>query len=117
MIIQSTTLDTEEKVIDIYGGTSWSKIEGRFLLGQSSSHAINSTGGSETVTLTVQQIPSHSHSIATYDYSGGGAGVSRHNGNVNGGAPSYPSTLATGGSQPHNNMPPFKTVYIWERTA
>ena len=28
MIVQTTTLDTEAKVIAIYGGTSWSKIEG-----------------------------------------------------------------------------------------
>ena len=23
----------------------------------------------------------------------------------------------TGGSQPHNNMPPYITVYMWKRTA
>lgn len=61
MIIQSTTLDTEAKVKAIYGGTSWSLIQGKMLLGASSSHAVNSTGGSETHTLAVENLPSHSH--------------------------------------------------------
>lgn len=26
-------------------------------------------------------------------------------------------TSSFGGSQPHNNMPPYKAVYIWKRTA
>ena len=26
-------------------------------------------------------------------------------------------THETGGSQPHNNMPPYLTVYMWKRTA
>lgn len=25
--------------------------------------------------------------------------------------------MPTGGSQPHNNMPPYLTVYIWKRTG
>ena len=116
MIIHSTTLDTEAKVIEIYGGTSWSKIEGRFLLGTSSSHAVNSTGGAETVTLNVNQIPSHIHVLSFLQTnSGAGAGYGVSTGY--GGSGSYSYTNAVGGSQAHNNMPPFKTVYIWERTA
>lgn len=45
MVIHSTTLDTMDKVIHVYGGKTWEKIEGRFLLGQSSEYAINDTGG------------------------------------------------------------------------
>jgi len=74
MIIQSTTLDTMEKVKAIYGGTTWVKIEGRFLLGASSSYAVNSTGGSTSnsvtptgtiggTALTVAQLPSHTHTF------------------------------------------------------
>ena len=51
MIIHTTTLDTENKVKAIYGGTSWTLIQGRMLLGASASHAVNTTGGSETNTL------------------------------------------------------------------
>ena len=115
MIIHSTTLDTEAKVKAIYGGTSWSKIEGRFLLGASSSHAVNSTGGSETVTLTVQQIPSHTHTYAaSYQNTG------LYSNNTSSGPLGWSNSKvsgSTGGGQAHDNMPPFKTVYIWERIA
>lgn len=39
-------------------GTTWEKIEGRFLLGSSSSYALGSTGGSATTTLTKANLPS-----------------------------------------------------------
>lgn len=42
-------------------GDTWAKIESRFLLGQSSSYAIGATGGAATHTLTVKEMPSHSH--------------------------------------------------------
>lgn len=118
MIIHSTTLDTEAKVKAVYGGTTWVKIEGRFLLGQNSAHAINSTGGSETVTLTINQIPSHHHSVtpeAVYWWTG--AGNVRFGGNGANADYTATDTGYTGGGQAHNNMPPYKTVYIWERTA
>lgn len=114
MIIHSSALDTEAKVKAFYGGTTWTKIEGKFLLGTSSSHAINTTGGSETVTLTVDQIPPHSH-IVKRSTSYGDSGYA-YGGNWTEGNETL-STNNTGGGQAHNNMPPYKTVYIWERTA
>lgn len=121
MIIHSTTLDTEAKVIAQYGGTQWQKIEGVFLLGQSASHAIGSTGGAETVTLTLSQIPSHNHGVC------GGSGMIAFKNNAGTEDPTIKtgsraainlwSTDNSGGGQSHNNMPPYKTVYIWERTA
>lgn len=130
MIVQTTTLDTEAKVIAIYGGTSWSKIEGRFLLGASSSYAANSTGGETAHTLTTAEMPSHNHAFT----SGGHAmciytnadPANQHswgyvagqntgwyiNANKNVADITY-----NGGNAAHNNMPPYKAVYIWERTA
>lgn len=64
MIIYSVTLDTEEKVKEIYGGITWSKIEGVFLLGQSSTYKINDTGGEATHTLSTAEMPSHGHSYS-----------------------------------------------------
>lgn len=52
-------------VIAIYGGTSWSKVEGRFLLGTSSSYAVNSIGGEAAHTLTTAEMPSHNHASST----------------------------------------------------
>ena len=126
MIIQTTTLDTEAKVKAIYGGTKWTKIEGRFLLGASSAYKVNTTGGEASHTLTINEMPSHSHlsvndgravalSNSTGDASpvaAGGSGVYWQNKNLN-----QQSTSTNGGGKAHNNMPPYKVVYIWERTA
>ena len=123
MIIHSTTLDTMEKVIAIYGGTTWVKIEGRFLLGQSSSYSINSTGGESTHKLTVNEMPSHRHDLDGHvlEFVGRGgtwgpeftATGNASNTNANG----LNVTGYRGGNVAHNNMPPYKVVYIWERTA
>lgn len=68
MIIHSTTLDTMEKVIKIYGGTTWEKIEGMFLLGQSNTYAVNSTGGEASHTLSSTEMPSHAHSVGAHSH-------------------------------------------------
>ena len=174
MIIHSTTLDTEAKVMAIYGGVSWSKIEGRFLLGQSSDYTVNSIGGSSTNTLDVANLPSHSHGLNNHTHSipalSGSAKGGNHNHNENGSdggnnnqaiyagsggsatglatsftwgyergqrnttdnsgdltltvtttknttGKSSGNTTSTGSGTAVNNMPPYKTVYIWERTA
>lgn len=91
-------------------------LRGRFLLGASASHALGSTGGEEAHTLTVSEIPSHSHFVNIY---------SQDSGSTSGGFVNYKNTVsgsqymanANGGSKPHNNMPPYTAVYIWERTA
>ena len=131
MIIHSTTLDTEAKVKAFYGGTSWAKIEGMFLLGSSATHAIGSTGGEETHLLSANEMPSHAHGEYVnasggqrYPYTLADGGGKRMSGNFFGSSTLFgdytgPQCLtgATGGGQAHNNMPPYKTVYIWERTA
>ena len=47
-------------------GDTWAQIQGKFLLGASSSYKIGSTGGAATHALTVKEMPSHSHSIYHY---------------------------------------------------
>ena len=49
---------------DVYPGTTWQEIQGMFLLGSSSGHALGTSGGAETVTLTSANMPAHTH---TYD--------------------------------------------------
>ena len=130
MIVQSTTLDTEAKVIAIYGGTSWSKIEGRFLLGASSSYKINSTGGEATHKLLDTEMPSHSHSLTCGGnvfsiYANNSPSADIYNKGFNMTSPgawttankNFGTITFTGGNLAHNNMPPYKAVYIWERTA
>ena len=123
MIIYSATLNTQAKVINIYGGTTWVKIEGRFLLGQSSSYAINSTGGSATHVLTVNEMPAHNHEGKFKIAAGAFLTTLSEMAIGNRGTASYDSTGNTitpptnGGGQAHNNMPPYKVVYIWQRTS
>lgn len=130
----STTLNTQAKVIAQYGGTTWTKIEGRFLLGASSGYPVNSTGGEKEHTLTVEEMPSHWHRFpgdgGSYTVAWGKtypANVTVHGATVIAEATqgndlaidqrNFNGTNAEGGNEPHNNMPPYKAVYIWERTA
>lgn len=83
-------------------------LRGRFILGNSSSHAIGSTGGSETVTLTVEQLPSHSHKYAKstkgYKYAKDNNSTTVCDGYM------VDSTESTGANNPHPNMPPYYTL-------
>jgi len=47
----------------LFGG-SWTQIKDRFLLSAGDTYSAGSTGGAETVTLTANNIPAHTHSIA-----------------------------------------------------
>ena len=95
---------------NLFGG-SWEEIQGVFLLGRSAAHAAGSKGGEETHKLKVSEMPSHSHTLTHYEGSGY-SGVM--GGNYS--ARTF-SSGATGGNQPHNNMPPYLAVYMWKRIA
>lgn len=124
MVIHSTTLDTEAKVKAHYGGETWIPHYGYFLLGArdgvKADHNIKD-GGEDTHTLTAEEMPSHRHGLIrelqpqSYNYGCVEASGSITNSSVGGsGATQY--TDYAGGGQPHNNMPPYKQIYIWERT-
>ena len=112
----------------LFGGT-WEQIKDQFLLAAGDTYAAGSTGGEATHTLTVDEMPSHRHSSDTY--SNGYASsttddnnyctwVNRgtiENNNPTFGESGYVRTSWVGGSQPHNNMPPYLAVYMWQRTA
>lgn len=121
----------------LFGGT-WEQIQGRFLLGMSSSYPAGSQGGEAEHTLTTSEIPFHNHAIGqegntsmvlptnvAIDDSSHSQYVTTLEGGNSGW---YKSSVAWGGAivtrnqtspydQPHNNMPPYLSVYIWKRTA
>lgn len=80
----------------------------RFIVGAGGGYSVGATGGANSVTLTTDQIPSHSHNYLLYqpasfgnelEQSGGPDGA-RLGGVTN-------TTNATGGGQAHENRPPY----------
>ena len=98
---------------ELFGGT-WEQIKDRFLLAAGNTYAAGSTGGEAQHTLTVNEMPSHSHGpTVIYSYPDG----NRTSNNWGDGKDVSITKVTTGGSQPHNNMPPYLAVYMWKRTA
>lgn len=95
------------------GGT-WVKIEGRFLLAAGGGYTAGATGGAATHTLTLDQIPPHSH-VSNWIASTPGQELGF--GGINGVHSDSLVTGAAGGGQAHNNMPPYLVVHMWRRTA
>lgn len=103
----------------LFGGT-WSQLKDRFLLGAGSTYSNGKTGGAATHTLTVDQIPSHRHTVhGRIDRNQGSGTVFRepYGYDESGGTDNNIDTYATGGGKEHNNMPPYLVVYMWKRTA
>ena len=103
----------------LFGGV-WEQIEDKFLLSSGSSYNSGDTGGEETHTLTIDEMPSHNHSrrtspqsFAERDTSGNDI-ISASSGTAKG---LVKNTNNTGGGLAHNNMPPYLVVNIWKRTA
>lgn len=101
---------------NFFGGT-WEEIKDKFLLSAGDIYSAGSTGGEETHTLTVDEMPNHSHSyiafnknITNTDQIAGACVVSTQD-------PYTDSTTSIGGSKAHNNMPPYLAVYVWKRIA
>ena len=85
------------------GGNSTPDLRDRFVVGAGSSYGVDDTGGAASVTLTVNQIPSHSHTLnrgTSTSSTPNAAGRSVHTANAG-------STGSTGGGQSHENRPPY----------
>lgn len=99
----------------LFGGT-WEQIKDRFLLACGSTYKNGTTGGEATHKLTINEMPEHNH---TENYVGVGWKQDGASGTycVSSALEPYRVTGNTGGSQAHNNMPPYLAVYMWKRTA
>lgn len=99
----------------MFGFGAWEQIEDTFLLAAGSGYIAGSVGGESTHTLTIDEMPSHTHIYQTTVW------VNQSGDIVDSSNKEYidyeinRKTLATGGSQPHNNMPPYLVVYMWQR--
>lgn len=102
----------------LFGG-KWVQIEGRFLLGASTTYKANTTGGEATHTLTVDEIPNHQH-VLWYPNAGGEQSAAigyPEAGSKNTWYAEASKTGGAGGDGAHNNMPPYLVVYMWRRLS
>lgn len=118
----------------LFGGI-WEQLPGRFLLGAGGNdentnnnygsigvgdldRPVGEKGGEISHTLTVEEMPEHTHpfkgNAPEWSWASGG----------NRFALSYEEdgmrddlVHSVGGSKPHNNMPPYLTVYMWKRVS
>lgn len=91
----------------------------RFVLGAGNTYAVGATGGEATHTLTVNEMPSHSHTVE--------AGGSTNNDSnytlfpwlatILDACLGNKTTSTVGGNQPHNNMPPYYALAYIMRIA
>lgn len=96
-------------------------LRGRVPVHQGNGYVLSQPGGTETVTLTTAQVPSHSHALrastATGTHSAPGRALLAATGTVNSYGSGNPdqamavgALAPAGGSQPHDNMAPFLAV-------
>ena len=94
--------------------------EGRVLVGLDSTDTdfdtIGETGGAKTHTLTIAEMPAHSHTVPAVQGDNNGSNAIRSTNdtspiNLN------EDTSSVGGGAAHNNLQPYITVYMWKRTA
>lgn len=110
----------------LFGG-SWTQITNRFLYAVPSSLAAKELGGENSHTLTINEMPSHSHNLSNNGTSYRitvnavtGQGGDNYNMNYTSRASEngpYVIADSVGGGQAHNNMPQYFTCYAWYRTA
>lgn len=141
--IYMTTIETNPS--EIFGFGTWELWgAGRVPVGvdttQSEFNTIEKTGGKKTHTLTLQEIPSHNHMGKTYskNYNAGKTipksrayarsyvdndttlGVWKYSGGEGVSGAEITDMIETsnsGGNQPHNNLQPYITCYMFKRTA
>lgn len=121
----------------LFGGT-WEQIKGRFLLGTGTpddnsntgwgtnltwngtnkyNEEVGSTGGESLHTLSIAEMPSHTHTVDNPLKWVNATGNVQSASNNSYWTYQTVTSSATGGGGAHNNLPPYFVVYMWKRTA
>lgn len=108
-----TTFDPAKK----FGGT-WERIENRYIILAGDKYPAGSTGGSDWHTLTVDEMPAHTHTVSidgwqseSLAYSAFGYTCATKSGSRT------VTTTSTGGGKPFSIIPSYFGVVGWRRTA
>lgn len=126
--IYTSVVDTDPTAL--FGGT-WERIKDTFLLTAGDTYAAGTTGGEAEHTLILDEMPYHYHAeffyaegVGELTVPGGTARIPGETGFLfstsetpNASRGVLGDTSGVGGDQPHNNMPPYLTVYAWKRIA
>lgn len=110
----------------LFGGT-WERLKDRFLLGAGDTYAAGETGGEAKHRLEEWEMPAHTHN-GIYDETVGGQNMGIEWGDYAGTERGYGITFngtmqireaggELGKAEPHNNMPPYLAVYMWQRIS
>lgn len=106
------TTEGEMSPASLLGGTWVKGDEGMYTVAAGDAYALGATGGEATHTLTVAEMPSHTHT------------ETKRRGEIKGYSDKTRKlefnniySTNTGGGQAHNNLPPSLRVVEWERTA
>ena len=130
VISTTTNYANSAAVVAKYGGTTWTRFsEGQFAVGYSttdSDFSAGATGGAKDVTLTEAQVPNIDGSISIdafinsagdFTSTGSPSEFIDTTGTAGPAGSSNRATLNFGGGGSHENLPPYKVVYMWTRTA
>ena len=98
--------------------------QGRCLVGvdtsQTEFNSVFKTGGEKTHTLTITEMPGHTHIIPSKQTAGNVSSTEGERANA-GGTGSWASynnkTSSNGGGLSHNNLQPYITCYMWKRVS
>ena len=108
----------------LLGFGTWASFgAGRVLVGLDSGDSdfdgAEETGGSKTHTLSIAELPAHTHTISG-NISRSGHSYENHQYNSRLPGENYdtnPNVSNTGSGSAHNNVQPYIVVYMWKRTA
>lgn len=107
-------------------GGQWELLKDKFLIGAGGEYILGSTGGEKEHTLTINEMPSHNHTMinlvkramansnhASYC----SLGTSETDPNDTTSNKSNRNMARIGNDKPHNNMPPYQAVNIWVKIS
>lgn len=86
-------------------------------MGAGNDYDLGDVGGEAEHTLTLNEMPIHSHPLDMRLSATTGGYYAQPPYSANNGTLYERGTKNAGGSQPHNNLPPYQAVFMWQRTA
>ena len=91
------------------GSNSTPDLRDRFVVGAGGNYSVGATGGADTVTLSINEIPSHNHNLLYNSGSfGGSSGAVTPRGTNTPTTPGLTDRISsTGGGAAHENRPPY----------